>query len=201
MKLSLRSPRIWVATLSVAFLALGSVGLDVSSASAHAHIVSTTPSDGSHLAMAPSDVSLVFSNSILDIGATILVVDSAGANWASGQMTRDGATATQPVRAGLPAGGYRVRWRVVSADGHPLSGSFEFTTTTGPIAPPAATTAPPEATSTAPTATTRPTGTAVGAPAARRGLPLPAVGALGAVGGIGIFALVVALRRKTKPTL
>jgi methionine-rich copper-binding protein CopC len=203
MKLSLRSPRIWVASLSVAFLAVGSVGLDVSSASAHAHIVSTTPSNGSHVALAPSEITLVFSNSILDIGPTILVVDSAGANWASGQMATAGATVTQPVKAGLPAGNYRVRWRVVSADGHPLSGTFDFTTTTGPIAPPAAVAAAPVTSSTAaaPAATSGPTGTDTGASAARGGLPLPVVGALGAVGGVGIFALIVALRRNTKPIL
>jgi hypothetical protein len=26
----------------------------------------------------------------------------------------------------MPEGSYQVRWRVVSSDGHPISGSFEF---------------------------------------------------------------------------
>jgi hypothetical protein len=36
-------------------------------------------------------------------------------------------TVTQDLQPGSPAGAYTVDWRVTSADGHPISGSFTFT--------------------------------------------------------------------------
>ena len=36
-------------------------------------------------------------------------------------------TVTQALQPGSPAGRYVVEWRVTSADGHPISGTFSFT--------------------------------------------------------------------------
>lgn len=95
---------------------------------AHAHdqVLSTTPSSKEHLAGAPPEVSMVFTDNILEIGATILVVDDAGDNWVSGDMRVEGPQASQSLDADMPDGRYQVRWRVVSADGHPISGTFDF---------------------------------------------------------------------------
>ena len=49
-----------------------------------------------------------------------------------------GTTVTQPLAGGLPAGAYTVEWRVTSADGHPLSGTFGFTVAQGAATQPAA---------------------------------------------------------------
>ena len=47
-----------------------------------------------------------------------------GTGSSAGLADRDTVRVDLP--AGLPAGSYGVRWRVVSADGHPLAGTFSF---------------------------------------------------------------------------
>ena len=77
---------------------------------------------------------------------TTALVDEDGAlaearESAAGPVEVHDAVVTQPVAAGAPAGEYTVRWRVTSADGHPITGSFRFTATasgggTGPASAP-----------------------------------------------------------------
>ncbi|CAN5289379.1 hypothetical protein BH09ACT6_BH09ACT6_13620 [soil metagenome] len=183
-----------------ALLVFGSAGAATMSASAHDQVVSTSPEDGSEVSAAPTQVEITFSDSILDIGSTIQVVDAAGVNWADGDVVSAGAIATQPVKAGLPAGSYEVRWRVVSADGHPISGAFHFTTASP--APPAVGT--PPATTTAAATTSSSPAAAAAAPAQASSqpaatsdpdtAPLIVVGAIGAVVGVGVFVLVMLVR-------
>ena len=93
---------------------------------AHDQVVSTAPASQEHLVEAPDQVSMLFTADILDIGATILVVDDSGRNWAFGDMQVEGREAIQIVDEGIPDANYQVRWRVVSSDGHPISGTFDF---------------------------------------------------------------------------
>jgi methionine-rich copper-binding protein CopC len=180
--------RIRTLTLAATFAALALSTLAVlspiaPSASAHDELVSTTPAQGEHLADPPSDVSMVFSDKLIEVGAVILVVDEKGKNWVDGDVRLDGATATAPLDPTLPDGNYQVRWRVVSTDGHPISGTFDFSTGTA--------TQPPATPSGEP-----------GAPGASRasdsGLPLLAVGAIGAAVGLVVLAALLLLRRRKK---
>jgi methionine-rich copper-binding protein CopC len=108
--------RIRTLTLAATFAALALSTLAVlspiaPSASAHDELVSTTPAQGEHLADPPSDVSMVFSDKLIEVGAVILVVDEKGKNWVDGDVRLDGATATAPLDPTLPDGNYLVRWR------------------------------------------------------------------------------------------
>ena len=170
-----------------------------SAAHAHDQVLSTTPASQEHLDAAPEEVSMVFTADILDIGATILVVDDAGADWAVGDMQLEGATATQTVDTAMPNGRYQVRWRVVSSDGHPIAGTLEFavgefTASTG--SPGDGSTPAPEETLAAATDSTSGRNDPV-AP------PYVVIGIGGALAGIAVFAVVILLlprRRSTPPS-
>ena len=100
------------------------------SPAAHAHddISSTTPADGTHLTVSPAEVTMVFTDNLIEVGSIVLVVDEAETSWTDGALVLNGDTIVQPVKADLPDGNYQVRWRVVSSDGHPIAGTFDFST-------------------------------------------------------------------------
>lgn len=96
-------------------------------AAAHDELVSSTPASHARLDTAPGSVSLQFSADVMELGALIMVADTAGGDWVTGDPTVQGNIVTVPIAEGMPVGGYEVRWRVVSADGHPISGVIPFT--------------------------------------------------------------------------
>jgi methionine-rich copper-binding protein CopC len=125
-------------------------------ASAHDALVSSNPSAEAQVDVAPEQVQLVFTEPPLGVG-TQLEVTSPDGDLVSVDAARTvDTTVTQPLAGDLPAGTYRVRWRVTSSDGHPISGEYTFTATTGaggataPTEPPTATPAPVQTTATSP---------------------------------------------------
>ena len=130
-------PRILAALAAVA-LALGAALAVGSAASAHDQVISTDPAEGEVLAVAPSQISMRFTAELIQMGAIVFVVDGSERDWAAGEPTVDGSELVQPLESGMPDGSYQVRWQVVSADGHPISGFFDFAVgaPTGPITPP-----------------------------------------------------------------
>jgi copper transport protein len=98
-------------------------------ASAHATLESTSPSQGSQVATAPARVSLRFGESVGFNSRSVEVLDSGGRRVDLGDPGHpggDGSTVAVGLRAGLPRGSYAVVWHVVSADSHPVSGTFSF---------------------------------------------------------------------------
>lgn len=98
-----------------------------SPATAHDQLTGTDPQDGAALETGPSEVTLTFSADVLDVGTEVIVSDGDGRHWVGGAPVLDGPTVTVPLTEALPEGGYEVRWRVVSGDGHPISGRLGFT--------------------------------------------------------------------------
>lgn len=101
-----------------------------SSALAHDVLEKTAPADGTRVDRVPATVQLVFSEEPLAIGLQILVNGPSG-NVADGSATINGREVNQAVAATAPAGQYTVAYRVTSADGHPITGSFTFHAATG----------------------------------------------------------------------
>lgn len=95
-------------------------------ASAHAQIVGQFPNENEILDASPEAITLEFTGDLMDITQLAMVVDADGTDWVSGPIEVDRRTATQPLLPDMPEGSYQVRWRVVSDDGHPISGAFEF---------------------------------------------------------------------------
>jgi copper transport protein len=95
-------------------------------AAAHAELVSITPANGAQLKTPPTQVQMTFTESVNLIDDGIRLVDDAGATVPTPDPTVDGHTVIWPMPADLPDGAYVVTWRVVSADGHPVSGASSF---------------------------------------------------------------------------
>jgi methionine-rich copper-binding protein CopC len=95
-------------------------------ASAHADLVSTDPVDGAVLQRAPESITLSFNSKILEGMAELAVTNSVGelVTGVVAQSAQTTATALWPV--GLPGDTYKVAYRIVSEDGHPITGSFSF---------------------------------------------------------------------------
>jgi len=113
---------IALCTAVVALLGL----LTAAPASAHDALVSTDPANGATVATAPDRVTLTFDEPALAIGTTLRVIGPAG-DVQSGAPRLVDSTVTQELAPGIPAGSYRIAWRVTSADGHPVSGELTFT--------------------------------------------------------------------------
>ncbi|MFZ0158349.1 MAG: copper resistance CopC family protein, partial [Kineosporiaceae bacterium] len=93
-------------------------------AQAHSGVRSIEPADGSTLTTAPQAVRLTFTENVL-AGTAQLRVTGPGGQVATEPVTQ-GPRVVGPLPRELPNGAYTVLWRVTSADGHPISGSFGF---------------------------------------------------------------------------
>ena len=188
-------PTGWArAVLAAIALALIVVVTSALPANAHDQILSTTPADGEHSVTAPSDVTLRFTDTVLALGAMVLVVDNAGENWADGAVRLEEAEATAPLKPALPDGAYQVRWRVVSADGHPISGTFAFSVGIVTSEPAPASAPAPSATTAVP-ADDEPSAAVT---TSSGGMPMALVALIGAGSGVALFALVsFFVRRRT----
>jgi copper transport protein len=114
--------------LLVALLAVWLAGGVVTAgpAAAHATLVSTDPGEGARLEQAPDRITLRFSESV-SLGAGYARLLQADGTVHLSTASVDGDTLTITPRSALPDDrGYLVTYRVVSADSHPISGSYSF---------------------------------------------------------------------------
>lgn len=126
-KLTWRNTSSLVRSLVIAALLCLGVGLVAApSASAHDQLISSNPTEGQRLGLAPSTITLTFSAELLTLGYEVRIIDADSRNWAQGTGVLTGDSVSQPLTADMPAGEYQVRWRVVSSDGHPINGSYSF---------------------------------------------------------------------------
>nr|WP_192756858.1 copper resistance CopC family protein [Actinopolymorpha pittospori] len=108
---------------------MGCLGAQVvSSAPAWAHdsLVASDPKDGAVLDRAPSAIVLRFDQPVGRRFGQVVVSGPDGSTYQDGQVQVSGSTVRQALRALGPAGTYRIAWRVVSADGHPVSDTLAF---------------------------------------------------------------------------
>jgi methionine-rich copper-binding protein CopC len=106
-------------------------------AAAHNTLQSATPTQDARLATAPTRVTLRFLQQLDPQFTTIVLSDADRRKVPTGAPAVDGATGTITVDEPLTNGTYTVAYRVVSADGHPVQGSYRFT-----VADPAASATP-----------------------------------------------------------
>ncbi|HEY9411440.1 MAG TPA: copper resistance CopC family protein [Jiangellaceae bacterium] len=110
-----------------------------SPATAHNTLISSSPEDGSTATTQPGVVELTFDQPVQNRFAQVAVVDPDERTYQSGDPEIVGATVTQAVDD-LPDGEYTIAYRVVSADGHPVSGTVTFTMAAGGTSSPSAST-------------------------------------------------------------
>lgn len=160
-------------------------------AAAHTALISADPAPGASVDSPPEKIVLTFTEPLRQPSSASVVVDGkdheAKVSVAGARLV---VTPVEPI-----AGNYRVSYRVVSADGHPISGTTDFTVGSAPANP---TDSPLERPSTGPSS--EPSAAASSAPAAeapqeaddRDGIPSALWIGLAAVVAIALaaFALV-----------
>jgi methionine-rich copper-binding protein CopC len=106
-------------------------GMAGAPAHAHAFLDHAEPAVGSTVRASPATVRLRFTEGIEPAFSTIRVLDRQGRQVDKGDQHVGGDDATQMTVSlpPLPAGVYKVVWRVVSVDTHVTEGDFTFTVT------------------------------------------------------------------------
>lgn len=120
--------RTQTSALRLGFLALIVAALSVFSlapASAHDQLISSNPADGAKIDQQPEWIELEFSGEIQQVGSEVKV-EIGGTDVSAGELTAEGKKLTVALPDNLKPGDYTVVWRVVSSDGHPISGEFGF---------------------------------------------------------------------------
>ncbi|MGO9184535.1 copper resistance CopC family protein [Mycobacterium sp.] len=100
--------------------------LDAPAAFAHAVRISADPPDNAVLATGPDRVSATFNERLQATFAAMTVIGPDGNVWSTGEPTVQGAVVSIGLRPLGPAGTYTINYRVTSADGHVVSGSWSF---------------------------------------------------------------------------
>ena len=122
-------PLVRLAAAAFVAAVLAVVGLATAApASAHDELLGTDPSPDATVAALPSAITLTFSGILLDVpgAAEVAVTDAGGTSLVAGDPVLDGTRLTQDL-TGPASGTVSVLWKVVSSDGHPISGQYAFT--------------------------------------------------------------------------
>ncbi|WP_159792854.1 copper resistance CopC family protein [Puerhibacterium puerhi] len=126
--------RAAVVAVAAALAAPGLLTLAAAPASAHNVLVGTNPPADQTLAEPLDQVTLTFDDVVLDLGGgggeggggtALDVTGPDGTHHATACPSVVDTTVSAPVALG-EAGTYTVAYRVVSADGHPISGRYQF---------------------------------------------------------------------------
>jgi copper resistance protein C len=115
---------------AVLALAVAAV-LPSQAAFAHAELETSNPEANSVVGAAPQVVSLTFGEKLMVIEGEpaanqIQVTDGAGARVDNGDYQVTGEVLTVSLKPDQADGTYKVTYRVVSEDGHPIEGVYEF---------------------------------------------------------------------------
>lgn len=115
------------AALSLSLAAI--IGVS-SPAMAHSDELKTSPEQGSTVEAGRIPITMTFAEELLtgdeSISHEIVVVDEAGAMIPALCASAEGFDLSSAAAIDQP-GKYSVTWRTVSADGHPVDGTFDFT--------------------------------------------------------------------------
>ena len=97
---------------------------------AHSTLVSSNPASGAILNSAPTRVSLTFNEKLLIISGknpnSLQVTSMTGDSPIVGPLVIVGNKISVPLKSKPQKGRFKISYRVVSADGHPIQGSFFF---------------------------------------------------------------------------
>ena|GEM_PF-431042 len=179
----------------------------------HATLLRSTPAANSHVAKPPETIRLVFSEQVVPELSHVTLVGPDAKPIVLPVATDPHDVHTLVGRVGpSPAGRYEVIWHVLSADGHPVGGTYEFTADAGsdgviariPVAA-------ANASSTSPTvigsATPTDTSAAMASPTEAKSVPVTAsvlrglgLGAMMASVGLLFFAVTDRNRRSLVPS-
>lgn len=117
-----------VRAMAVALGTLILLSCGSATAAAHTMLSSSDPAKDATVTMPPGTIVLTFNEDISPEFATVVVTSADGRTWNSGSPQVEGQRLTSAIGPDSPGNGvYTVGYRVVSADGHPVTGSYSFT--------------------------------------------------------------------------
>ncbi|WP_329245474.1 copper resistance protein CopC [Streptomyces pseudovenezuelae] len=116
-----------VARALVVPAALAALAVAAPQAAAHTDLDTSSPGGNAELAGLPPRITLTFSDAMTQKYAKVAVTSPDGESAASAEPEVSGKQVTLALDPASPPGRYTVGYRVVSADGHPVSGSYTFT--------------------------------------------------------------------------
>lgn len=160
--------RAVAALLAVVAGLLGLAVIGAPAAHAHADLTRSDPADGATLDRAPERITLEFSEDLLPETVRIVAMVTGGDPLPVPEPTVEDNVARMAWPVDAPGGAYTVSYRVVSQDGHPITGSISFSYAGSGAA---ASSAPPTAGSASPSGSAAPSpdgsaASGTGAPAA-----------------------------------
>jgi methionine-rich copper-binding protein CopC len=119
-----------VRKFAAAVLGASVLAVSITPAWSHTDVNSTSPKAGSSVEAGSNVVSIGFNDDILNLAdsSEIVVVDSENRSLKVECLKVEGKELTSVVYFET-AGEYRVTWRTVAEDGHPLTGKFSFKVT------------------------------------------------------------------------
>lgn len=97
-------------------------------ASAHTIVVSASPTENAILEVLPLAISITFAEALINIGGSnsISVLDQAWSELALSKPLVSGAVLTSELSPTETSGIFKVNYRAVAADGHVITGKYEF---------------------------------------------------------------------------
>jgi methionine-rich copper-binding protein CopC len=120
-----------LALTGVAMLGLATPAL------AHNVLISSDPAKDASITVGPSKITLTFDQYVQAGNDQVAVTGPNGGQWAEGAVEVKDNVVTAPLRPLGPAGKYVVGYRILSADGHAVTGEVPFTLTTAGTGTPA----------------------------------------------------------------
>jgi len=97
-------------------------------APAHSELVSSNPSASANIVQLPEQIELEFNEELLNLGSgnSISIMTPSGEDIGMGDASTEGAKINRLLNTTSETGQFQVTYRVASADGHVLNGSFTF---------------------------------------------------------------------------
>ncbi|MFI7699006.1 copper resistance protein CopC [Nonomuraea sp. NPDC049480] len=113
--------------LTILLLAWAAVGIvPLPAAQAHNVLIGSDPKDGATLTASPERVTLVFDQAVRQGYAQVGVTGADGSSWTGGGAVVAAERVSVKVRPLRAGGSYVVGYRILSADGHPVTGKITF---------------------------------------------------------------------------
>lgn len=98
---------------------------------AHNSLTSSDPAEGASFDTAPDEVTLEFDQEVQsgDVNQVVVTGPDGKSVWSRDRVSVDRNVVTVPIAPLGPKGEYSIGYRILSADGHPVSGEISFTMT------------------------------------------------------------------------
>lgn len=94
----------------------------------HSELVTSNPSASVNIEKLPEQIELEFNEELLNLGTgnSVSIMSPSGEDIGMGEASTEGTQLTRLLNTTSETGQFQVKYRVASADGHVLNGSYTF---------------------------------------------------------------------------